>query len=336
MLQRRHHQVDNGEGWILSLRQVVDPEQLRRDLHPVLIVPGYGMNSSIFTYHGNGLSMEGVLAHAGFEVWAADLRNQGGSFATHGTRNYGMAHLAIADLGAIWRFAREHTFTGKSEFHGIGCSLGATLLYLGVAAGSAPLASLTSIAGPLRWVRVHPLIRILFSSPRLVGKIPIRGSRQFARLALPLLFRFPRLLSPYLNPELVDKSDVRAFVRTVEDPSRRINQEIAEWFCRRELLYGGRPLSEHLKGFCRPFFCIAANGDGIVPPESVFSAYHTVGSAIRKRLEVGTPQQRFAHADLFISRAAPVVVFQPLARWLSEIEEEFAKEASTATMSQAS
>jgi hypothetical protein len=75
-LQTIEHFVDNGDGWQLSLFQTWDPARLAPGRNPVLIVPGYGMNSFIFSFHPRGLSLEGYLADAGFEVWRADLRGQ--------------------------------------------------------------------------------------------------------------------------------------------------------------------------------------------------------------------------------------------------------------------
>ena len=46
-------------GWQLSLSQTWDPAKLVPGRRPVIIVPGYGMNSFIFSYHPSGPSLEG-------------------------------------------------------------------------------------------------------------------------------------------------------------------------------------------------------------------------------------------------------------------------------------
>src|SRR3989338_309562 len=80
-LEITHETTPNRDGWVLSLRKTV---ARRPRLHgdeaprrPVLIVPGYGMNSFIFGFHPTGRSLEHHLAWRGFEVWSGDFRAQG-------------------------------------------------------------------------------------------------------------------------------------------------------------------------------------------------------------------------------------------------------------------
>jgi pimeloyl-ACP methyl ester carboxylesterase len=319
MLQRRHHQAHTSDGWVLSMRQVLDPQRLDAGRAPILIVPGYGMNSSIFAYHPSGPSLEECLAAAGFEVWCVDLRGQGESFSLQQIRPYGLADMARLDVRSAIRTVCERSFSStKAGVHAIGCSLGATLLYTHLAhPGPERLASIVSIGGPMRWVEVHPLLKRLFVSPRLAGFVPVRGTRRTVRLLLPLLLRFPKLLSMYLHPDLIDTSDVGRLVQSVEDPSPQLNREIAEWIQSGELRVDGRTLSDVLRSLDLPLLCVAANADGIVPPASVFSALQAIGSARRDQIVVGTAQRNFAHADLFVSRYSQELVFEPVARWLA-------------------
>lgn len=67
---------------------------------PVLIVPGYGMNSYIFGYHPRGDSMVKCLAARGLEVWTVDLRGQGRSIRAHGNNRYGMADHTYDVIGS--------------------------------------------------------------------------------------------------------------------------------------------------------------------------------------------------------------------------------------------
>lgn len=303
------------------MRQVQDARAFDPHLPPVLVIPGYGMNSSIFSYHPSGRSMEECFAAAGFEVWSVDLRGQGDTFCTREQKSYGLVQLATVDVRTALRTVRERSFTEAPGIHAIGCSLGATLLYLNLAHPEpVPVSSLVSIGGPLRWVDVHPLLRRLFVSPRLAGFIPIRGTRQTVRLLLPLLLRFPKLLSPYLHPDLIDTSDIDRLVQSVEDPSPRLNREIAEWIHERELLAGGRTLGEVLAGSEVPLLCVAADADGIVPPSCVFSAYYASGAAVREKILVGGEGRHFAHADLFVSRYSQELVFEPVANWLRSLD----------------
>ena len=283
------------------------------------------MNSSLFSYPAGRRSLERTLAERGFEVWAVDLRGQGDSFRLGIGGDYGLRDLGITDLGRVLEHINARKFSQTSGFHGVGCSLGASLLYLYLSVPHpVSLRSLTCIAGPLRWEKAHPLVRLLFASPRLAGALPIRGSRQVARIALPWLLRIPRILSPYMNATMVERRDVQTFVRSVEDPSPRMNREIAEWLTRGELEVDGQPLSHHIREADLPFLCILARADGIVPPATVRSAWEEIGSRNKKLLEIGTPAQRFAHADLFISRHACRLVFEPLTDWLGTVESNLA------------
>ena len=60
MLRIDHQEIHNGDGWWLSLRRTFHSEKLDPDKDPLLIIPGYGMNSFIFGFppqrdlHGGG------------------------------------------------------------------------------------------------------------------------------------------------------------------------------------------------------------------------------------------------------------------------------------------
>src|SRR5689334_1203787 len=114
------HFIPNGAGWHLSLSQTWSEARLERDRRPVLIVPGYGMNSFIFSYHPRGPSLEGYLAEAGFEVWRVDLRGQGRSASVGGGEAYGLEDLAITDLGAAIRATLERSLTRADRADVIG------------------------------------------------------------------------------------------------------------------------------------------------------------------------------------------------------------------------
>jgi hypothetical protein len=110
-MDTRFDYVPNGAGWDLKLKRVISREHFRKQLRPLAIVPGYGMNAFIFGYHPNGASMERFLAEQGFEVWSLYLRGQEGTRRTGGETVFGMADLAIADLRACFRHIAETTET---------------------------------------------------------------------------------------------------------------------------------------------------------------------------------------------------------------------------------
>jgi pimeloyl-ACP methyl ester carboxylesterase len=315
------HHVPNGAGHRLALFQTYDEATLDRTRNPVVIVPGYGMNSFIFSYHPTGVSLEGYLAAAGFEVWRADLRGQGESMAVGGSDNYTLEDLALTDVRVVLEAAGERTLCtarGTHKVDVIGCSLGGTLMFIhAVLMPHHNMGALVSMGSPVRWEKAHPLVRLAFSSPMVAGMIKVKGTRKIARWALPHLVKHtPWLLSVYMNPEITDTSAIGELVRTVEDPNRHINREIAKWVRDRDLVVRRVNIGEGLQALQNPLLCICANGDGVVPVETASYAYHQVGSRVKALLEVGTAEIAMAHADLFISREAHERVFRPLAGWL--------------------
>jgi len=125
--------VDNNAGWRLALTRTRPDEGTPRAQRPVLIVPGYGMNSYIFGYHPRGPSMVESFATRGIETWTVDLRGQGRSICARGTQRYGLADLAIEDLGAAIAHVVANTETGSPVVDVIGCSLGTALMFAHVA-----------------------------------------------------------------------------------------------------------------------------------------------------------------------------------------------------------
>jgi pimeloyl-ACP methyl ester carboxylesterase len=314
------HAVDNGDGWRLGLYQTFAPRTLDRQRHPVLIVPGYGMNSYIFSYHPSGMSLEGYLVQHGFEVWRADLRAQGGSVRTAAGsgEQFTLQDLAFTDLGAVIDAVRERTKTQASVVDVAGASLGGTLMFMqAVMRDPHKLGTLIAIGSPVRWVTANPVLRAVARVPWLVGKVAIRGARPFSEIALPLLAKHtPALLSMYLNPSITDVSAAHDLVRTVENPNRHINRQIVEWVAARDLVVDGVNLSQGLHDVRNPLLCIAASHDGIVPRATAEFAYGAVSSPHKKLLVVGDATAAMAHADLFISRLAHERVFAPMLSWL--------------------
>jgi pimeloyl-ACP methyl ester carboxylesterase len=314
------HYIPNGDGWLLSLFQTWDEDKLVPGRNPVLIVPGYGMNSFIFSYHPRGLSLEGYLAQAGFEVWRVDLRAQGKSRSVGGGDSYGLEDLALTDLGAAIPAILDRTRTRATRADVIGASLGGTIMFThAVLNASHRIGSMVAIGSPVRWVEIHPVIKLAFSSPALVGMVRFRGTRKLAGFALPhLAKRTPWLLSIYMNAELTDTSAAAELVRTVEDPNRFVNRQIAHWIRDRDLVLRGVNISEGLREIESPLLCVSAWGDGIVPRRTAEFPYRTVRSPLKSLLEVGTAELSLAHADLFISNEAHARVFEPVASWLRD------------------
>jgi pimeloyl-ACP methyl ester carboxylesterase len=316
--------VDNRAGWRLALTRYHNTDGAPRSSasprsgRPVLIIPGYGMNSFIFTFHPSGPSMVECLAARGLEVWTVDLRGQGRSIRARGSHRYGLGDLAVEDLGAAIAHVLATTATGADKVDLVGCSLGAALGFAHVAiAEDAPVHAIVSMAGLVTWRDAHPIVRLAFGSRRVVGLVRMKNTRRLARVALPVLARVaPSLMSVYLNERSTDLSQAARMVQTVEDPHPIINREIAEWIRRGDLVLRGVNVSAHLPRMEHPFLCIVANDDGIVLPSTSRHTFDTIGSSRKEILFVGDREMPIAHADLFLCKGAQTRVFAPVADFL--------------------
>lgn len=313
------HLVESAPGWRVALKRITHASPGARKARPVLLVPGYGMNSFIFGFHPRGPSLEESLAARGLEVWSVDLRGQGLSEGRpNASRDYGMADLAVEDLGAAIRGVLARTETGHREIDLIGCSLGTALAFSHVACvPDAPVRALVAMGGLVTFVRAHPLVRTLFASRRVAGLVKMSGTRKLAGTALPLLARYaPRALSIYIHPSSSDVSHHAKMIQTVEDPVPTINREIAEWIRRRDLVVRGVNVSRALRDMKHPFMCVVAMQDGVVLPETSRATYDEIGSSDKELLLVGHESWPIAHADLFVSTGAQERIFAPIADFL--------------------
>jgi alpha-beta hydrolase superfamily lysophospholipase len=312
--------VDNHAGWRLGLTRFAGDEadSASRPTRPVIVVPGYGMNSFIFQFHPSGPSMVESLVARGLEVWTVDLRGQGRSIRAKGHNRYGLAELAVEDLGAAIAHVLRHTTTKAATVDLVGCSLGTALAFGHLACvPKAPVHAIVALAGLVTWQDVHPLVRAAYGSPKLAGLVRFTNTRRLARFALPVLTRLtPGLLSMYLNEKSTDLSQVSRLVQTVEDPHPVINREIAEWIRRGELVLRGINVSQRLPSFTNPFLCVVANQDGIVLPSTARHTFERIGSTHKELLLVGDDQSPVAHADLFLFKGAQERVFAPTADFL--------------------
>ena len=317
-MEQRYHFVDNGAGWKLALKQTYSRSLHKKNLRPVVIVPGYGMNAFIFGYHPRGLSMEEYLAQQGFEVWSVNLRAQDPSLREGGSRDYGFEDICLHDLPLAVDYIVANNHSRRRQVDLVGCSLGGTYVYAYTALlGADKVGSLVGMGAPLRWVDINPVLRAVFGCPSLMGLVRLKGTRTLARVGLPLVAKAPFLLSIYLHPDIVDLSDPAMLTRTVEDPNPRLNREIAQWVLDRDLTVAGRNLTQAMAAVKQPLLCLVSNADGIVPASTALSALDAAGSKVKDSHMAGTDTVKMAHADLFISDYAQEQVFKPLATWLA-------------------
>jgi len=317
-LIRDTRNVNTGDGWNLHLERTWSRPHLDRSLRPVVIVPGYGMNGFIFGFHPRGTSLTKHLAQAGLEVWVANLRRQGASRAIHGKPGVpSLRTLAEVDLTCAIDTVLAHTETEAKQVSLIGCSLGGSIAYAHLALVERPrVGALVTVGSPLRWLDVSPLFALPARLPRLLALLRMSGTRRLAGTALPFLARAPRLLSIYMNAAHVDLSCAAELAKTVEDAHPRTNHDIARWISARDMILRGVNVTEALARQQVPLLVVIGNRDGIVPERSALSVLDAWGGRDIEVLRVGTPDDWYAHADLFIGDDAPSVVFDPIATWL--------------------
>jgi len=314
------HHPRTPDGWTLHLKRTFSPEHLDPAGRPVLIVPGYGMNSFIFGFHPRGTSMERCLAEAGLEVWSANLRGQGRSAPT-GWRAPppSLRSYSELDVHATVEHVLCATRTVADRVDLVGASLGGSIAYAHLALrGDHRVAGLVAIGAPLRWTEVPAVLRLPFRSARLAGMVRVSGVRRMARLALPVVGRVPSLLSMYLNADHIDLKAVPEMVQTIEDPHPRVNRDIAHWIGARDMVLRGVNVTEALGAVELPLLVMFASRDGIVPESAARAATEAWGGTDVQTLCVGAGDDWYAHADLFVGHDAPRLVFEPIVRWLRD------------------
>jgi len=304
-----YHTVRTSDGWSLQLTRVVRSGVTAGQ--PVLFIPGYGMNAWIMQYHPRGRSFADVQLEGGFDPWGVDLR---GTSTSQGPTRPSFQAMSTHDLPAAVAYIRN--LRSAERINAIGCSLGGAMMLAHAAFAPSPgLDRIVTIGTPLHWprgARTSALSLLL----RTAGGIPLRGTRSWTAVALPIVSRLlPGALSIYLNPRITDVRAASELTRTVEDPIPGINRALGHWM-RRDLRIHGRPVAPALKRFDRPLLVLFGSGDGIVPREAALSLVGATRGPTEV-MEITHPSgEPVGHADLFVSDIAPSRVFEPVTRFL--------------------
>jgi alpha-beta hydrolase superfamily lysophospholipase len=318
MIQRSLHPTETEDGWQLGLRRIVDDDRHNRDYRPVAIIPGYGMNTFILGFHPAGRPLEDYLAEAGFEIWSVSLRAQDGSKSLGGSADYGMYDVSVTDLGAAMDYIVANTKGQQGRVDMIGCSLGGSMVFAHVAlVPDHRIGSVAALGAPLRWVAIHPLLKLAFSSPFVARNLRLSGTRKLVGIVLPALKHAPWLLGMYIHPNHIDMDRAGEIVQVIEDPNPVLNCEIAHWIANRDLILEGVNITEGMRPFANPLLVLAGNADGIVPRATAKFVMDWVASQDTQFIEVGDRERKFAHADLYISRHSHDMVFAPIAEWFA-------------------
>lgn len=310
------------DGWQLELKHYRDPDAFQAERAPLVFIPGYGMNTFILAHHPSASSMVESLCAAGWDVWTANLRGQGDARRVGGPRRITFNELANVDIPRV--LDEVCARTGQAQVVLAGCSLGASLVYAYLAhhPRAHRVQAVVAIGGPLRWESRHRLVELAAKSPRLLGRLPILGTRRLVAAGLPWVRRLPFLLSIYMNASHIDLSDAATLARTVDDPTPYLNMQIARWVQARDLVVAGVNVSEALAGVQGvDLLCVIGNKDGIVPPDTALSVLDYLPAGRKDVIVAGDERLWFSHADLFISEHAPALVFAPMVAWLAQLGE---------------
>jgi hypothetical protein len=136
------------------------------------------------------------------------------------------------------------------------------------------------------------------------------------RALVPVIRRVPGVLWLYMNPSTIDLSRLPEMIQTVADPQPVINREIVQWIRNRDLVLRGVNVTAAMRAQAQPLLVVLSNRDGIVPEATARSVADHWGGGDVEILRVGTPEDWYAHANLFVGNDAPRAVFAPLADWL--------------------
>jgi len=319
VLQRSEGYLSSGE-WLLYWKRVVSARHFDRHKRPLLFVPGFGMNAFIFGFHVQGPSLLEAAALAGHEVWTVDMRGQGAARPQlEGAAPPTMAAYAQEDLPAILGHILAHSESERDEVVGVGASLGGAVLYAYLAlheAGTCPLGAAVTIGAPLVWQEVHFTLALLAACPTLVGAVALRG---WVQALSPVLGRTP-LLDHYVNRRHVDPRLGPLLLQTLTFPDPALNRDLVQWVRDKRLRVSGVDVAEGLRPVTLPLLVIMANRDGVVPASAVRSVERYWGGAAPSFLQVGTAEDWYAHADLFIAPEAPTRVFAPMLAWVQAVD----------------
>lgn len=321
-LERRHHSVhflDAPDGWRLALTHHRCGKSSRL---PALLVPGAGMNSTLFEV-GNASLVDALLAE-GRDVWVLDPRGRGESsrprlWGRH-RRNWTLDDYVEIDLPAAVAGVLERS--GAPALHLVGFGLGALSCYPYLAKRAREVRSMVSLAGPAFFSRQRE--RHLARPLTLLRGLRLRLG---ARLAAPLLGRIDLpLLSSWQMLDNIDARDYRrALVNALEATSPREITQLADWIehDRYQGLDDGASFRDALPSIETPLFFICGPRDPWAPP-SMVEATREACSASKSRILVASRPAgcsvNYGHLDLLLGRSAARDIYPPLIAWLDEHE----------------
>jgi pimeloyl-ACP methyl ester carboxylesterase len=257
---------------------------------PVILLHGSFSNRR-FWYSAGGIGLGAYLAHAGFDVWLAEMRGHGLSPRNLNYRQNTIADYARYDLPAIAAFVQEKA--GQIP-HWIGHSMGG--ITLAAAAGGKYL------------------------DERSAASLALFGS-QVSKAPWPIKFPPVEWAGRFLLRRCKDIAGSR-FDRGPEDEPVGVGIETLRWHGFRGRF--GDKVSNWWDGLTQvpiPVMAIAGQADRDDPVWACRKLFDQFGAAGRQFIALGRNEgfsQDYGHLDMLVSKPAAVEVW-PIARaWLSQ------------------
>jgi pimeloyl-ACP methyl ester carboxylesterase len=303
------------DGWELALGRRV-PRGPRRG-PPVLLLHGLAVNRLFLGFGRGPHSLAGVLAAAGFDCFALDLRGHGGSRPGPGApRDWTFDDYVRRDLPAALDAVRAATGAPRALL--LGHSQGALLALAAAALHADRVAGVVAIAGPV-WFAPGPRLRRferLAFRLRRVTRLLARELAPFAGLAHPAAAQAP------MATRNVDAALLRRMLaNAVENVATGVARQF-RWWIRQDLFRSldGRDDYRTLLGAGRqPALFVAGAIDELAPPEVVRRARDAWGgeAAFACAARAQGLSADYGHGDLVFGRRAPEEVYPLIRDWLA-------------------
>ncbi len=267
----------------------------------MLLIPGFGNTSHLYTIQNHGPSWLESLGAGGLDPWAVDLR-----------QDVGLEDWHRVDLPA----AVDHVLrvTGHRRLHVVGCSLGGLLAYTWLGLDpQAPIDRLVAIGTPLTWRPPPPVVRAFRAVGGLLHGWSPGGSRGLARRGLPWARRLGvGPLGFYLHTDRLEPAAAKALPQAVVDPGPALVRAVHRWVKQGEPRVGDEPLIPRLAHVSTPLLLITGDADGIAPTRCCTPVLQAWGGETAHHEADGD----WGHVDLFVSRGHHEQVLAPMLSWL--------------------
>lgn len=330
VVKRRYHTpsgaddtvfVAADDGVKLAVKHFRPPPGARRDLPPVVCLPGLGTDSANFDAPAPyGLARR--FADAGLDTFTVDLRGTGLSRLPWSSW-FGVTFddFVRQDVPAVIRHVLART--GSDRVSLVGHSLGGTLAYatLGTPLGK-QVSSVVAIAAPLGFDNHFPLTALVQRFGSLATVVPGLFGGTLGRLAVPLAFRVdvPVLRHWVIHDNVDGRVGRRLLYAAAQDVPGGLVRQLADWIANDAIRSVDHAVDyrDSLRGNDTPTLVVEAPLDGLAPPASVRRALALLPRAEHFVANVASGcAVDHGHIDVVFGRSAPRDVFPRLVGFLT-------------------